>query len=213
MSTPNFHKLHARNFYVLMPTTTSEDPDTGEEIEVAKDDIDFEMDIENAQEYGKEDGFTPADKNTYSDRMGLAVMEKAAWYCWGKNTSNLPFNNFEFTQEIYVRSGYYSGANFDWNISICANYGDNWSLADYDSVEDMIDDILESWEYEAADTYYGWNAGLARMQRKNIKKWLERMINKLSDKADEICKKVCDEEYYCAGIFSNGEAVYRKVAA
>ena len=213
MSTPNFHKVHARNFYVLMPTTTTEDVETGEEIEVAKDDIDFEDDLECACVHGREKGFTPCDKNTYSDRMGRGVMEKSAWYCFGKESSALPFNNFEFTQEISIHSGYYSGANYDWDISICANYGDSWKLSEYESVGDMIDDILDSWEYEAGDTFYGWNAGLAKMQRKNIKKWLERMIDKLSDEADEVCKEVCEEEYYCAGIFSNGEAVYRKVAA
>lgn len=218
MSCPNFHKVHARNFYVLMPTTMAYDEEKGEEVEVNKEDFDWDMDIDCACERGKEKGFKPVDQhergNYVRNMDGSPIMEKEAWYAFGGKKGRQPyyFNEFRVETGIFLHSGYYSGANFDWDLHVTTNLGDDFRLSDYDDVDSMVEDIVDAWEnsvqYEEV-----WNMGFITIQKKNVRKFLDKLIGKCSDEADDMCKDVCEEEYYCAGIFSNGEAVYRKVAA
>lgn len=210
MSTPNFHKIHARNYYVVGDTTTTYDEELEEEVEVQKEYYDYEMDIDFAQECGKEKGFEP--KKWHSHTMNASgIMDKTAWHYFGKKSGDMAFNHFEFSIEIYVHSGYYSGMNYDWDICINDNFGGNFSLSEYDDVDSLVEDIADAWQEEASDTWYeGWNAGMAKIQRKNLKKWLVKMIDKFSDEADDVCRGICEDVYVCGGIFSNGEAIYYK---
>lgn len=215
MSCPNFHKIHARNYYVVGDETSYYDPETGEDVPCQKECEDYDMDIDCACEIGKEKGFTPLDckyPKSYVRSMGAsAIMKKSGWYAFGKKSNGMDFNQFEFSKEIYVHSGYYSGMNYDWDISINDNFGDNFRLSEYDDVDLLVEDIADAWQEEASDTWYeGWNAGMAKIQKKNLKKWLVKMIGKFSDEADDMCRDICEDVYVCVGIFSNGEAIYYK---
>lgn len=215
MSCPNFHKVHARNYYVVGDETTCYDVEMGKDVPCQKESEDYDMDIDFACECGKEKGFTPLDTNdrsNYTQSMGsTAIMEKSGWYAFGKKSADMSFNNFEFSQEIYVHSGYYSGMNYDWDILISDNFGYNFRLSEYYDVDSLIEDITDTWQEEASDTWYdGWNAGMAKIQKKNLKKWLVKMIDKFSDEADDMCRDICEDVYVCGGIFSNGEAIYYK---
>ena len=210
MSCPNFHKINAHNYYVVGDTTTAYDDELEEEVEVTKDSFDYDCDIDFAQESAKEKGFEP--KKWYSRTMNAeGIMDKTAWYYFGKKSSGMAFNHFEFSIEIYAHNGYYSGMNYDWDICINDNFSGDFSLSEYDDVDSLVEDIADAWQEEASDTWYeGWNAGMAKIQKKNLKKWLVKMIDKLSDEADDMCRYICEEVYVCGGIFSNGEAVYYK---
>ena len=215
MSTPNFHKVHARNYYVVGDKTSYYDEELGKDVPCQKESEDYDMDIDFACELGKEKGFTPLDANdrsNYARSMGsTAIMEKSGWYAFGKKSAEMAFNNFEFSQEIYAQSGYYSGMNYDWDININDNFGGNFRLSEYDDVDSLVEDIADAWQEEASDTWYeGWNAGMAKIQKKNLKKWLVKMIDKFSDEADDMCRDICEDVYVCGGIFSNGEAIYYK---
>ena len=215
MSTPNFHKVKARNYYVIGDETSYYDEELVKDVPCQKESEDYDMDIDFACELGKEKGFTPLDANdrsNYTRSMGsTAIMEKSGWFAFGKKSDDMAFNQFEFSQEIYVHSGYYSGMNYDWDINICDNFGGNFRLSEYDDVDSLVEDIADAWQEEASDTWYeGWNAGMAKIQRKNLIKWVKKMIDKLSGEADDVCRDICEDVYVCGGIFSNGEAIYYK---
>jgi hypothetical protein len=209
MSTPNFHKVHARNYYVVNDETTYYDEEQGKDVPYRKESEDYDLDIEDACEYGKECGFTTLntrDRSNYTRSMGsTAIMAKSDWYSFGKKSAGIAFNNFEFSQEIYVQNGYYFGMNYDWDININDNFGGNFRLSEYDDVDSMVDDIMDAWQEEASDE---WNAGMTKIQSKNLKRWLLKMIDKFSDEADDMCRDICEDVYVCGGIFSNGEAIY-----
>ena len=211
MSCANFHKVNARNYYVLMPTTTHLD-ENDNEVEAYKDDFDYQMDIECATEYGKNHGFVPVENGRHIQSMDAApIMEKSEWFAFGKKSSMEDFNQIRVDREIFVRSGEYSGANFDWDIFVMTNFGWDFRLSNHDNVDQMVKNIADKWEEDA--TYYGdWNTGMASIQRKNFEKWLEKLIDKCSDEANEICRLVCEKEYACTGVLSNGEAMYHEVA-
>ena len=209
MSCPNFRKVNARKYYVIGDTIEVENPETGEKEVCIKDYDDYEMDIDCACERGKEKGFTALE--WHSDTMGRGLMNKSVWHSFGKKNADMAFNNFEFSQEIYAQSGYYSGMNYDWDININDNFGGNFRLSEYDDVDSLVEDIADTWQEEASDTWYdGWNAGMAKIQSKNLVKWLTNMVKKSSNEADDFCRSICEEVYVCGGIFSNGEAVYYK---
>lgn len=209
MSCSNFHKINARNYYVVGNETTRYDDELEQEVPCYKDSGDYDMDIDWACEAGKEKGFTPldADRSNYTRSMGsTSIMEKSGWFAFGKKSDDMAFNQFEFSQEIYVHNGYYSGMNYDWDINICDNFGGNFRLSEYDDVDSLVEDIADAWQEEASDTWYeGWNAGMAKIQRKNLIKWVKKMIDKLSGEADDVCRDICEDVYVCGGIFSNGE--------
>ena len=211
MSCPNFHKVHARNYYVVTDETTFIDPETDEEVVIQKDQFDYDLDIECAIERSKEKGFYGIDQrersNYYNNRMGgCPFMRSDEVMCFGNGND---FNRFICHIDIYVQDGYYCGFNYDWDIRIETYYGDTFDLSGYYSNDDFIKDIIDHWKENAS---YGgeWNEGLIKIQTKNIRKWLEKQIELISNKADDVCRDICEEVYVCGGIFSNGEAVYYK---
>lgn len=210
MSCPNFHKVHARNYYVILDETTFIDPETDEEVVCQKDQFDYDMDILCAIERSEEKGFYGIDqreRSNYNKRMGgCPFMRKDGEMCFGNGND---FNRFNYSINIYVNDGYYSGSNYDWDIRIETYYGDVFELSDYYSKEDFIEDIIDHWKENTS--YDGeWNEGLIKIQTKNIRKWLEKQIDLISDEADDVCRDICEDVYVCGGIFSNGEAVYYK---
>lgn len=210
MGTANFHRINARNFYVLNDTTTYED-ENGNEVETYKDNFDIESDIDYATEIGEKKGY-----NAITDRYrtggwdGRPIMAKSEWYAFGDKSADESFNQFRIERTIYLNSGYYSGGNYDWELRITTNFGQEFCMSEYNNESDMASDIADRWQEDAC--YYGfWSEGLASMQRKNFEKWMTAMIDKFTDEADDLCKEVCEDEYKCTAVFSNGEAMYEKV--
>ena len=214
MSTPNFRKIHARNYYVVSNTTTRWDDEEGKDVECHKDSDDYDWDIECAVDRGKEKGYEPVEnKDYYVCSMGdiRPIMYKTDYYAFGgkKNADIKAFNDFKVEREIFARSGYYSGMNYDWDLNITCNF-EEYRLSEYNSVEDLIKDMSDAWYEEAEDSAWGWGAGMATIQRKNLEKWLERLIDKCSDEADDMCQDICDEELVCTCVMGNGEALYHR---
>lgn len=205
MSCPNFSKVNAFNYYVVSDITTRYDDEREEEVECLKDSFDYDMDKEFAAEIAKEKGFE-AEKGSYNKYMdGCSFLKKDNYEVFGKKWSDRWWNSIKFIEEIYARSGYYSGMLYDWNICVSVN-GENFYLCDYYSTEDFIEAISEEWFYYASNE----NEGMAKIQRKNFEKWLGKLIVKYSVDADNLCEYICDEKLVCGGVFSNGEAVYYK---
>lgn len=212
MSCPNFHKTNARNYYVISDYIVDEDG-----IERMKDSYDYDFDMDCTCNYAHDEkNYTivdRTDRDNYNDSMdSIPILEKSSWENFSK--SEYGFCSIKIKQEIFVLCGHYSGANYDWDIEVHFNHGETLRLSQYDDIEDLVEDAYEAWECNLSVFYTeGWEKGFIKMQKKNFKKWLSELINKASDEADDFCKSVCDEEYVCTGIFSNGEAVYTKVSA
>ena len=116
---------------------------------------------------------------------------------------------------LIVIGGHYADATIDFDISvspICSGY--NYELSDYESVEEMVADILGDMDDNAeyyTDYDEKWNYGIWKMNRKHVKKWLCDLINAEIERLNEFCENNCDCKLERVAVFSNGEAFYRKV--
>ena len=216
MSTCNFSKVNADNYYVIYSTYKDEDID-GNEVEYQRDEWDYDCLMECINDYAN---------NTYGgyDRVdgydgnrnypASKVCEKdTEWETFG--TKKPWFLEVGVVSTILMRSGYYSGGNLDYDITLIDCQGRNTiKLSEYYDLGDMIDDMLDTLEEIVGDCGHDcehpWNLGTFKMQRKNIEKWLTDRILNMIEECEDICQKMCDETYVCGGVFSNGEAIYYK---
>ena len=95
-----------------------------------------------------------------------------------------------------IRSGYYSGANLDWNVDYLIN-GD----ASYDSPAFYIDDI--AWYGKLPKSKASVYASLASKKAEKIK-------NQIVEKVESIFADYSDR-YGVTAVFSNGETIYHKL--
>lgn len=190
MSTPNFRKENANDFYVIY------DPE--EENPWFYEDI-CENLIANAESW---EDISKNDIWTSERHLPMhSIVSKESLISFGGMT-------FTVSAEIGIRSGYYSGANLDYEVSIASDWcgGDLDGDDAADLVEAFVEDCYDDYEYER----WGWNAGLASMLKKKLTSRLCKAVQNMVDECEKICQRSCDEEYVCTGIFSNGEAVYEK---
>lgn len=112
--------------------------------------------------------------------------------------------------KFILRPGYYEGATLDWDIEVNGP-GDSWNLNEYDDINDMAGDIMEHWDWYERGT--DWNAGIKKMQSKNIRKKIDDGLAGIVEALEGICADlVGDNVYQRGGLFSNGTCVYHKVS-
>jgi hypothetical protein len=124
--------------------------------------------------------------------------------------------------ELGIRAGYYGGNNLDFNIKV--ECGNAWSWIDpyyywhnsnspyeySDPCElagDFWDDVIEC----SVSDLVGISKGVMVMNKGRFARRLAYEINGMMELANGLCKKLCEAEYACVGIFSNGEAIYEAV--
>lgn len=121
---------------------------------------------------------------------------------------SLVYGGCEISLEIkaLVRSGYYEGACMDLSGKVTIDSaGDYWTGSpEYD----LFDDFDES--YVIDDNWTG-NAGLDRIQAKNIIKKLNSIIEDLRNEAEYVFSCNCGEELAVAYHCSNGETGYNRI--
>ena len=105
--------------------------------------------------------------------------------------------DFELTLNIIMRSGYYSGFNMDYEFGCSSNDGQ------YDSVDEMIDDLEE---YDLESSF----KGLYAIHGNRLRVKLDTLHDELKLKAIEVFKQYSDQLVVTAQ-FSNGETFYKKV--
>lgn len=203
MSTGNFYKRHASAYFVVDGKRYFDSE--GEELENWEEGCevvdDTEYELESILEYAKSEGWEKSEGWHGRDSYGLC--EK-----WERETLLLGTVPFDFKIEIDVNLGYYEACNLDWDIRIYGPGCCDYRLSDFDSIEDLVDEIVDQFNYYE-DV---WNEGLKKMQKKNIiKKALDR-IQEVGLKADEFCRKNCTGVYGISARFSNGETWYTKIA-
>ena len=205
MATSNFMNVNAQNIYAI-PSSYMDMDENGNEFERYMESWDYEEMMDNIASNAGWERIEGSDNDR--NFCGSYVCENVETINFGKTMPN--FLQTTLTATIIMRSGYYSGANLDYEIKVedCGGYDACLS----EGYENMIDVMMENYRY-LAERYAeedGWNLGLFNMQRKNIEKWLEKAIDKMIEECEKICQENCQDELVCVGRFSNGEAVYEK---
>ena len=114
--------------------------------------------------------------------------------------------SYDLGAVIVRRSGYYDGAALDWDIKCDAGSLAEDFRGDLDELAAaIVDDLIADYRY-----FSGWNNGLVAIFRPRIQKALETALNAIQKQADALCSWGCDIKLRCVGVFSNGEAVYRR---
>ena len=211
MSTANFSKVNANNYYVILDTFKDED-ENGNEVERYKESWYYD-ELKDLITYGADEKFGGWDRIEGGDGnrnyYGTYICEKdTVWNTFG---SKAPwFLEVGITPTIIMRSGYYSGATLDYELRITDSRSNEVKLSDYDDLGDLLNDMMDNL-YELVEWHgheCGWTTGTFKMQRKNIERWLEAKILEVIDECEAICAANAEETLVCGGRFSNGEAIY-----
>lgn len=213
MATANFWVKNAKSYYAFNDTYNTIN-DEGEEVEVIRDEWDWDVLLDSIC-YRGEDGkiFDCPSSEKYNRNMDARNIceTNTDWKVFGNGNAWTTETNVESV--IVLRSGYYEGAVLDYDVRIDTSQGDNFYLSDYDNVDDMIDDYLDTIKdiVEWKGHQHKWNVGTFKMQKKNIRKWIEKRVNTHIENAEKFCKENCEIELKVCARFSNGETWYSKV--
>lgn len=214
MATSNFWVRNAQSYYAFKDTYTTVN-DEGEDVEVTRSDWDWD-DLLECICYRGEEGkiFDCPSTEKFNRRMDARNIceTNTDWLTFGNGNAWTTETNVESV--ICIRSGYYAGAVFDYDVKVETSQGDTLHLSDYDNVDDMIDDYMDilkdivDWKGEQ----HKWNVGTFKLQQKNIRKWIENRVNKHIENCEKFCKENCDVELCVRARFSNGETWYSEVS-
>lgn len=212
MATANFWVKNAQSYYAFNDTYKT-DNDEGEEVEVARDQWDWDDLLDCIRYRGEEDKiFDCQSSDKWNGKMDAQNIceTNTEWETFGNGNAWTTETNVE--SQIVIRSGYYAGAVLDYDIKVEAQ-DTTYYLSDYDDVDDLIDDYMsglkELVEWRGYD--HKWNVGTFKLQEKNIRKWIEKRINKHIENCEKFCKENCEMELCVSARFSNGETWYKKV--
>ena len=122
-----------------------------------------------------------------SDRVYIGFFNFSKWYA--DVLVELKFH-------LYYDIGYYEGANLDYNVLVYNGY--EYS----DDLENALECIFEDSDLPV---------GMQKIQSKNAMKWIEKTIEEVSEKIENLFSEVCDNKLELGGTFSNGESIYIKV--
>ena len=205
MATCNFYNENCSRYFVFGMNRyfTKEDVvecDLDTELEGEFDEFgteaDYDFSKENIVSGLQEKGWEDYD-GYEGDALVIAYKDKS-----------LVYGGCEISLEIkaLVRSGYYEGACMDLSGKVTIDSaGDYWTGSpEYD----LFDDFDES--YVIDDNWTG-NAGLDRLQAKNIIKKLNSIIEDLRNEAEYVFSCNCGEELAVAYHCSNGETGYNRI--
>lgn len=147
-------------------------------------------------------GGTPENETIKSGSYGissLGVFKRKKWY--GDVEVRVIFT-------LVCQSAYYEGATLDWLIEIqgCCDTYKYSTGSNYDENLDDILDMLFDSSYPTTDM----NAGLCAIIKPKAKAWIEEQIEELTEVLEKLCAEWSEHKLHCAGVFSNGEAVYTK---
>lgn len=192
MATRNFYTKNANDVYAF-----------GME---AENDFDFDDSLDCIKEVGiskygfEETSGDDGDRNY----CGTYILDKSFG---GKDFYNSGLTvNIDIA--IIARSGYYQGANLDFELEVRNDNYYSYKLGDYESEDDLIDDMADEFVDYCDEVY---NYGLRKCFKKRYKAFLEDYIDKAIEYANNVLESLCEEEYSLIGTASNGEGFYQKV--
>ena len=183
MATGNFYNKNAYNIYAIF----QEDEFDDFIFDAVKDSVSNELGayVKNSEAYL---GYS---NNYYEDATLFEVVSITDYI------AGIPLS---VDIELLMRSGYYEGANLDYEIRYYV-----------DIIE--FDDISEAWQayFDVAIWDFDMNKGLATIQAKNAVKRLENISVELVENVEKILKDNCTHVLQVSARFSNGETWYSEV--
>lgn len=194
MGASNFYNKNASNVYaVLMDYEDVVFDENGNETEetqmVQCESWDYEDLVDYVNELMDEQKlFKVSDRVEFGNNRnyeGTAIKSFVSYKTFGNV-------EVEVLLTAVIRSGYYEGANLDWELNYYAGSG-------YDDILDL------TYEFESQND----NQGMAKIQCRNAEKWAtkegERMVEALEDIFTQISNPL-----QVVARFSNGETIYAK---
>lgn len=202
MAAANFYTKNANAYYVILGDETCRED--WQFNEILNDISEFII-----SKYGYETASGSDCRARYYEARNLA--EKSEFHSLTKNW----LTDFRVTKILQVRSGYYSGANLDYDITIelDGSYTGEINVSEYSDDDDAINDQIDGLiDYVAAHGCESWNAGTVKMLRPMLFKKMQKIINEARAELEQICAESCEATFVCSACFSNGEAWYKKVS-
>lgn len=183
MATGNFYNRNASNIYAIFQEDEFDD--------YIYDDV--KANISNDLEaYTKNsDACLGYANKYYRDASLIDIIELT------DEVAGVPFT---VSIEVLMRSGYYQGANLDYEI----NY--NIESVEFDEWEDAFQAYIDVATYD-----FGMSKGLATIQARNASNRLEAMSEELVENVEKILKENCTHVLQVSARFSNGETWYSEV--
>ena len=205
MATGNFYNENCSRYFAIgmnryFTKEDVEECDLDPELEGEFDEFGTETDYEDS----KQNIISGLQEKGWDDFNGY---ERDACVIASKDKS-LVYGGCEISLEIkaLVRPGYYEGACMDLSGKVTIDSaGDYWTGSpEYDLFDGFDEsDVIE-------DNWTG-NAGLDRLQAKNIIKKLNSIIEDLRNEAEYVFSCNCGEELAVAYHCSNGETGYNRI--
>lgn len=195
MGASNFYNRNAKNVYAVLmdyeDVVFDEDGNETEETQmVACESWDYDNLVDYVTELMDEQKvFNSVDRvEFYNNRNYEATGIKSL-------VAYKTFGNVEVEVLLtaVVRSGYYEGANLDWDINYYAGSG-------YDDILDLT--------YEFESQYD--NQGMAKIQKRNAEKWATKVGEQMIEELERIFTQV-SKPLEVVARFSNGETIYKEV--
>jgi hypothetical protein len=189
MATNNFHNVNAnRIFAVLMGYEDSETNEFIEPSDYEYDDLISNLKSELKEKFGY----------VYNNET-VDFLRSFSGSVIGGVSEEKTYMGVEVRVKLIavIRSGYYQGANLDYEIEYSADGYEN----------DEFDGVIDEWVYQA--NKYN-NNGLVQANRSKVENWLENTKNEMIEKLEKIYSEYSDVKLVKVGQFSNGEAVYEK---
>lgn len=212
MATANFYIKNARNYYVWADTYEGENED-GEVQEFERDEWDWNELLNDIRYRGEDTKLFPYESDDFNRRMDAreVCVSASKWETFGNGNAWTTETEIEST--IMIRSGYYSGAVLDYDIRITSSQGDVFYLSEYDNMDDLMHDYLNciSDIVDWKGYQHKWNIGTFKMQKNNIRKWIEKRIENEIEICEKFCRENCEHVLEVSVRFSNGETWYKKV--
>lgn len=213
MATANFWVINAMEYYVIHDTYTETD-DNGMSHEYTRTNIDIDDIFDNIRHAGERSNLYPFASDEI--RHDIEAMElcssETIWETFG-NGKKAWTTETAITSTICVRNGYYCGMVLDYDIEVTTCEGDAFKLSEYDNIDWLLKDYLNTIEDIVVwkGDLHKWTRGTFKIQRDNIKKWIENRIQEEIDKCEKFCRENCEGRYAVSERFSNGETWYTRV--
>ena len=193
MSTPNFVKHNAKNYYCV-GLSNDEDDNYCPEWDYITEDVQQVAMSENKNWYNIDD----------SDRDRSYPMS----YCTSRDyTLNYCGEYFYLSVKLGLRSAYYEGATIDYDIELS---GDDWAAGTLEDGD--VDGLVDGYIDDMQHGYKTISNGLFAMNKKRIADKLAAWVAAAVADCENICKICAQETLYKYAQFSNGEALYKRVS-
>lgn len=195
MGASNFYNKNANNVYAVLmdyeDVVFDEDGNETEETQMVQceswdynDLIDYVNELMDEQKLFKVSDRVEFDNNRNYE--GTAIKSLVSYKSFGDV-------EVEILLTAVIRSGYYEGANLDWEINYYAGSGYN--------------DILDlTYEFESQND----NQGMAKIQCRNAEKWATNVGEQMIEELERIFTQV-SKPLEVVARFSNGETIYKEV--